>query len=666
MADEEMITPTPEAADAPAEDAPKYNPRGANSRGKPKSKPDFWLTPDGLLCIEGWARDGLINSDIAKDKMNVAPATLSKWARRYPEIDKALQKGRRPAIVEIEANAIKAANGYWVEEQDTQVYRNKQGELKEMLVKRKRWIKPDPQMMQYLLNNRRPDKYSAKPDKVYEALMAAAQAAYTGIPAHQIAQTFMPLVFDIQNGKHSEYVLPGGRGSTKSSFISMEVIDVLIRNPQTHAVVLRQVGNTMADTVYNQIQWAIRTLGQDGEWKYTRNPLEITRLATGQKIFFRGADNPDKIKSLKPPFGHIGVVWFEELDQFKGEEAVRKIEQSVVRGGDKIIKFKSFNPPKSALNWANQYIQIPRADRLVVTSDYTTVPEEWLGRQFLDDAEFLRETNPTAYENEYLGVANGQGGNVFDNVEIREIDDSEIKHFDNVFNGVDWGWYPDPFAFARVHYDAARHTLYIWQEYVCNKRSNEQTAQDLRDRGITDNDIITCDSAEQKSVGDYRAYGLLARPAEKGPNSREYSYKWLQSLRAIVIDPIRCPVATDEFLHYEYERDKDGNVISGYPDGNDHCLTGDTKVLTEDGPKPIADLVGTTGKVWSISTETGEPELRPYADCRMTRKAAEIVRISTADGGSIKCTADHLILTERGYVEAGQLTTDDRIIAIGE
>ena len=545
---------------------------GRAGAGKHKSRPEEWLTADSLLCIEGWARDGLSDGDIAREHMFVAASTLANWKKKYPEILQALQRGRRPFLVEIEQNAIRAATGYWVDETDTQIYVDKHGQKKEMVTKRKRWIKPDAQMAQYMLNNNRPDKYSAKPDKVYEALRAAAQAAYTGIPADQIAPTFLPLVYDIRAGKHSEYVLPGGRGSTKSSFISLEVVDILMKNPEMHAVILRQVGVTMADTVYNQIQWAIRILGQEAEWKFTRNPLEITRISTGQKIFFRGADNPDKIKSLKPPFGHTGVLWLEELDQFKGEEAVRKIEQSVVRGGDSIIKFKSFNPPKSALNWANQYIQIPRADRMVVPSDYRSVPEEWLGRQFLEDAEFLRETNPVAYENEYLGVANGTGGNVFDNVEVREISAEEIRHFDNVFNGIDWGWYPDPFAFMRMHYDAGRHTLYLWDEYTCNKRSNEQTAQDLRDRGITDGDIITADSAEQKSVGDYRAYGLLCRAAEKGPRSREYSYKWLQSLRAIVIDPRRCPVATDEFLHYEYERDKDGNVISGYPDGHDHCI----------------------------------------------------------------------------------------------
>lgn len=555
MADEQSTTTTEE-------------PRRRN-----RTQVEPWLTEDGLLRITGWARDGKTNTEIAKECMGISVSLLLKWRKEHPEIEEAIKDGRQPIEVEIENAALKAAKGYWVEETDTQVYLDKKGNQKEMVSKHKRWIKPDAQLAQYILNNRKPDKYSARPDDRMRELLAAQQrAAYTGVPAHQIAPAFLPLVYDIRENQHSEYVLPGGRGSTKSSFISLEVIDVLKRNPQMHAVVLRQVGNTLADTVYNQIQWAILTLGLEAEWKYTRNPLEITCVATGQKIFFRGADDPMKLKSIKPPFGHLGVVWFEELDQFKGEEAVRVIEQSVVRGGDRILKFKSFNPPKSALNWANQYIQIPRADRLVVPSDYLSVPQKWLGQQFIEDAEFLKQTNPTAYENEYLGVANGQGGNVFDNVVCEEIPDDVIRRFDNIFNGVDWGWYPDPFAFVRVHYDAARHTLYIWDEYTCNKRSNEQTAKDLRERGITDNDIITCDSAEMKSVGDYRAYGLLARPAEKGPNSREYSYKWLQSLAKIVIDPTRCPVAVDEFLHYEYERDKDGNVISGYPDGSDHVI----------------------------------------------------------------------------------------------
>lgn len=396
---------------------------------------------------------------------------------------------------------------------------------------------------------------------------------YKGIPANMVAPSFSSVLFDIEGKEHSEYVFPGGRGSTKSSFVSLNVIDLLMKNEDMHACIFRQVADTLRSSVYQQILWSISALGLESEFNCTVSPLEITRVSTGQKIYFRGADDPGKIKSIKVPFGYIGVLWFEELDQFTGEEAVRKIEQSVIRGGDTAFKFKSFNPPKSAQNWANKYIKIPRQDRLVIESTYLTVPSKWLGKPFIDDAEFLKETNPTAYENEYMGIANGTGGNVFDNVVIREITDDEIQTFDRFYRGVDWGWYPDPFAYDCMTYIPSQHKLIIFDEEHCNKKSNRETAELLRTKhGVTSNDLITCDSAEQKSVGDYRADGLMARSAEKGPGSVVYSMKWLQSLREIVIDNTRCPHTAQEFLDYEYERDKDGNVISGYPDKDNHHI----------------------------------------------------------------------------------------------
>ena len=398
------------------------------------------------------------------------------------------------------------------------------------------------------------------------------ETPYSGIPASMIAPVFAPVLFDIQEHKHTEYAFPGGRGSTKSSFVSLNVIDLIMTHPDMHAVVMRQVADTMRGSVYQQILWAIDALGLTDDFHATVSPMEITRKSTGQKIYFRGADDPGKVKSIKVPFGYIGILWLEELDQFAGPESVRKIEQSVIRGGDIAYIFKSFNPPKTISNWANKYIKVPKESRLVTYSTYKDVPEKWLGKPFIEEAEFLKEVNPDAYENEYMGVANGSGGSVFDNVTIREITDAEIAQFDNILNGVDWGWYPDLYAFVRVHYDAARLKLYVWMEYTCNKQSNRQTADKLREFGVRGNDLIICDSAEEKSVGDYKSYGLFARAAEKGPGSREYSFKWLQSLREIVIDNVRCPVAAEEFLNYEYERDKDDNVISGYPDGDDHCI----------------------------------------------------------------------------------------------
>ena len=401
---------------------------------------------------------------------------------------------------------------------------------------------------------------------------AAEPKAYAGIPAAMVAPVFAPVIFDISEGEHTEYVFPGGRGSTKSTFVGLNVVDLLMKNEELHALILRQYSNTMKDSVYAQIRWAISALGLDEEFTFARSPLEITRNGTGQRIYFRGADDPGKIKSIKPEFGYIGVLWFEELDQFRGSEEVRRIEQSAIRGGDSAYIFKSFNPPRSAQSWANKYIKLPKPSRLVTHSTYLDVPRRWLGEPFIEEAEFLKEVNPEAYANEYLGEANGSGGNVFENVTVRKITDEEIKGFDNIMNGVDWGYYPDKYAFVRVHYAAAQHRLYIWDEYTSNKQSNRETADALLARGVTPNDLLTCDSAEPKSVGDYRAFGLCARPAEKGPDSRSYSYKWLQGLREIVIDNTRCPVSCEEFLGKEYDRDREGNVISGYPDGDDHCI----------------------------------------------------------------------------------------------
>ena len=395
---------------------------------------------------------------------------------------------------------------------------------------------------------------------------------YSGLPASLIAPAFAAANLDIDEHAHLEYVFPGGRGSTKSSFCGSKVVDLIMSTDDVHAVCVRQVANTLKDSVFSKIKWAISAMGLDDEFDVKVSPLEITKKSTGQKIYFRGADDPGKIKSIAPEFGYIGILWFEELDQYAGPEAVRNIEQSVIRGGDVAYIFKSFNPPKSAQNWANKYIKIPRSDRLVTESTYLSVPSKWLGKPFIDAADFLKATNPTAYENEYLGIANGSGGNVFDNVVLREITDAEISEFDRIYHGVDWGWYPDPWAYNRMHYDANRHRLYIFGELHGNKLPNEQTAQMLFDAGVTEQDVVICDSAEPKSIGDYKAAGVFARPAEKGPGSVDYSMKWLQSLREIVIDNSRCPETAEEFLAYEYERDKDGEIISGYPDANNHHI----------------------------------------------------------------------------------------------
>ena len=399
-----------------------------------------------------------------------------------------------------------------------------------------------------------------------------------------VCPVFAPVHRDIKAHAHTHYWLNGGRGSTKSSFAAIELVLLILAHQDVNAVVVRKVANTMRDSVYAQIMWALDTLGVASAFSASLSPMEITYRPTGQRIMFRGADKPEKLKSLKPRTGYIGVIWFEELDQFYGMAEIRSINQSLMRGGEHFWAFYTYNPPRSRDSWANRESLTHRDDRLIHTSDYRDVPEAWLGEQFITEAHELRKVNETAYRHEYLGEVVGTGGQVFDNLTIREITDEEIAEFDRIYNGVDWGYFPDPWVFVRCHYDHARRTLYIFDEASASRASNEDTARIVRGKlgeivkpdGTIERyargEIVTCDSAEPKSIRDYREYRIEARPCVKGPGSVEYGMKWLSGRASIVIDPRRAPVSASEFRSYEFERTRDGEYLSGYPDANNHAI----------------------------------------------------------------------------------------------
>lgn len=385
-----------------------------------------------------------------------------------------------------------------------------------------------------------------------------------------IAPAFYDVHNDIIDGKHTYYDLYGGRGSTKSSFISVEIVLGMMAEPQANAVVFRKYGVTLRESVYEQIQWAIDALEVSDLWEAKVSPLQFIYKPTGQKIIFRGLDKAKKTKSIKVSHGYFKYLWFEELDEFAGIEEIRTVQQSVLRGGSKFVVFKSFNPPISRSNWANVYVSEPREDSLRHKSDYTTVPVEWLGQQFIDDAQHLKATNERAYKHEYLGEPVGLGTNVFEFLDIRDITDEEISRMDRIYQGVDWGFYPDKYAFIRLYYDHNHESIYLIDEIYENRWSNRKTADEIMSRGYDDYEI-TCDSAEPKSINDYRDFGLAARGAIKGPGSVEYGMKWLQC-RTIVIDRRRTPNAYKEITEYEFDVDANGNVISAYPDENNHLI----------------------------------------------------------------------------------------------
>lgn len=385
-----------------------------------------------------------------------------------------------------------------------------------------------------------------------------------------IAPHFWDLHQDIKRHAHTYYWLEGGRGSTKSSDVSVEIPQLIIKNPECHAVVLRKIGNTIKNSVYPQMQWGIDALGLTDKFRFKTSPHEITYKKTGQKILFFGVDDPQKIKSIKLPFGYVGICWIEELDQFSGMEEIRNLNQSLLRGGPIFWEFCSFNPPKSQNNWVNEEKLFDDPDRLVHHSTYLGVPREWLGDRFFEDAEKLKERNETAYRHEYLGEVTGTGGAVFENVEDMAMSDDLVGNFDRLYYGLDFGFAVDPLAYVAMYYDAKREDLYIFDELYRQKMTNSQAAKAIKLR--INGGRILADAAEPKSIAEMSDYGLRISGARKGPDSIDFGMRWLQNRAHIYIDKRRCPNTYKEFVTYEYDRNKDGQFISAYPDANNHSI----------------------------------------------------------------------------------------------
>lgn len=403
-------------------------------------------------------------------------------------------------------------------------------------------------------------------------------------PTAFLIDRFKPLLYDVlADDGHREYWLKGGRGSTKSSAISVILILLLIAFPFVNVVVFRRYKNSLRDTVYEQMVWAINKYHLQDRFTYTVSPMEIT-YRTGQKVMFVGVDDPGKTKGAVFRVGYGAVLLFEELDEFPSWEFVSRVIRTYRRGGDRFWTFYTYNPPKNMVSWVNrQALEMARKpDCLVDHSTYLDVVEsghaDWLGEEFLLDAEYERETHPRQYEWEFLGEVTGTGGAVFDNLVDREIPDDEIEGYENTRNGVDWGWFPDPWVFIRCEWQREDRRLIVYEEHSRNKTLPSDTARIVRESMTREVDgterympeTVWCDD-DPTSVNEYRRAGVKAHPARKG-GMRRPSYQWLAGLREIVIDPRRCPLAWEEFRLCEFAKDRAGEWIDDFPDGNDHAI----------------------------------------------------------------------------------------------
>lgn len=433
--------------------------------------------------------------------------------------------------------------------------------------------------------------------KALEAKKEAQEAARAAISTinvmDHIAPVYYPIHADIEAAGHQYYNLPGGRGSAKSSFVSLEIVNGVMQDPTgcSNAIVFRRTANTMRESVFAQIAWAIDMLGANSFWKGNVSPMSWTYLPTGAVILFRGLDDSNKLRSIKPKKGTFRYIWLEEFSELPGENFTRSVMQSVIRGGGNFAVFRSFNPPISKSNWANVFIAQPDDRALTLHTSYLDIPADWLGDGFLYEAERLKSINPKAYDHEYMGLPVGAGGEVFPNIEERTITDEEIDKMGYIYHGVDFGFAQDPAVLMRVAYDSKHDTIYLLDEFYKKHCSNRELAEEIYRRGYDktgrysnyyspmmggysstlETSTIICDCAEPKSIADLQVEGLKAIACRKFPGCVLYRIKWLQN-RKIVIDPARTPNAYREFTNYEYETDKDGVFLSDVPDRNNHCI----------------------------------------------------------------------------------------------
>ena len=380
-----------------------------------------------------------------------------------------------------------------------------------------------------------------------------------------IQKAFGGVLEDFLEEGHAEYWFKGGRASTKSSFISLLIVLGLIQDSNANAIIYRRVGNTLKDSVYSQMIWAIERLGLERYFKCRLAPLELEYLPTGQRVLFRGADDPGKSKSIKLARGWFGYLWFEELAEFSGMEAIRTIKASILRGG-RATTIYTYNPPKSRASWVNAEALVARPDRLVHESSYLDMPREWLGETFLGEAEQLRRTNERAYRHMYLGEITGTGGQVFDNLALGAIQEGGGQ----AYCGLDFGFAADPDAFIRAVWEPRTRRLQVVDEFYSVRTPVERLAEEVLKRA--EGAVVRCDSADPRIIRELRERGVNAIAVKKGAGSVESGVRWLQELGGIEIDPGRCPNAAREFSQYEYRLDSNGNPIAELPDRDNHLI----------------------------------------------------------------------------------------------
>lgn len=390
---------------------------------------------------------------------------------------------------------------------------------------------------------------------------------------------FISLWLDVKFKRYLRYVEKGGRGSAKSTHIAMILI-LLMKKYAISALVVRKVGNTLSESVVEQLKEAADILGMEDEWHFSKSPLKATYKPRGNSIYFRGADDPGKIKSIKIAKFPLTILWIEELAEFKLEEEIGVIEKSVLRAklpaGLSYYFFNSYNPPKRKQSWVNKKYETKVALAPNTRVHHTTYKDNpHISDEFIEEAEHMYQTNPQKAAWEYGGEPIGNGVVPFNNLVFRTITNDEFKSFSNIRQGLDFGYATDPVAGVQWHYDKTRRIAYAMREVYGVKMSNRLLAANAKACGFFSS-LTIADSEDPRTINELQSeHSWPSRyliGAKKGPNSVEHGERWLDDLEQIVIDPNRTPNIAREFENIDYETDKDGNPKPRLEDKDNHTI----------------------------------------------------------------------------------------------
>lgn len=372
------------------------------------------------------------------------------------------------------------------------------------------------------------------------------------------------------NFKGRYNVIKGSRASKKSKTTALRWIYLMMKYDKSNLLVIRKTYRTLKDSCWTDLKWATRRLEVENLWSFKESPLEATYLPTGQKILFRGLDDPLKVTSITVDYGYLCWAWLEEAFEVNSEADFDTLDESI-RGELPPNLWKqwviSFNPWNERHWLKKKFFDVSNPDILAQTTNYTC--NEWLDEADKRLFENMKINNPRRYNVAGLGNWGITEGLVYDNVQIDyRFELTDMVNYKTVC-GMDFGYTNDPTAFFIGFLDEKNKALYIWDELYEKGLTNRMIYDRLVSMGYGKESIV-CDSAEPKSIAELRGYGLRAKAAVKGKDSISHGIQYIQGL-TIYIHP-RCVNFTTEIQNYTFDKDKFGNAINQPIDDFNHLM----------------------------------------------------------------------------------------------